>query len=243
MLEGQKASNNGSGVTGSDCGRPAVISADDNHHANAGLAQWKCFEDSGLAERRFHNDHNDHGDCHASCRQSPTDDPPPLPLRTSEDPDDAQGTSPTVVSPYGQARTARLSSAADDVPTESPVLPDDNQTSAEQVSLPDESPADIESQSPLNPARMHRDVDGISLTDRACAEVSHSSSLHVSFEDETSLQSLCRGPQTRGKATSRQTRLTDCFSRTGIGARRGKRADGQPEVRPHSKCSSTDTSS
>ena len=111
------------------------------------------------------------------------------------------------------------------------------------MSLPSESPDDIESQPPLNPARMYRNVDGIPPTDKVCAEASHSSSLHVSFEDETSLQSLCRGPQTPSKATSRQTRLTDCFSRTGIWTRREKRANGQPEVRPHSQSFTTDTSS
>ena len=64
ILEGQRAPNNGSGVTESDSGRPAVISADDNHHANADLGQWKCFQD------------NDNGNYHASFSHSPTDDPP-----------------------------------------------------------------------------------------------------------------------------------------------------------------------
>ena len=93
ILEGQRAPNNGSGVTEIDSGRLAVISADDNHHANADLAQWKCFEDNGLAERRFYNDH---GYYHVSCSKSPTNNPP---FCTSEDPDDVQGASPTVVSP------------------------------------------------------------------------------------------------------------------------------------------------
>ena len=129
-------------MTESDSGRPAVIPVHDNHHANADLAQWKCFENSGLEERRFHKGH---GEYYESCSQSPTDDPP---LCTSGDRDDAQGTSPTVASTYGQAWSARLSSAADVVPMESPDLPGDSQILAKQMSLPDESPDDIESQSP-----------------------------------------------------------------------------------------------
>ena len=107
ILEGQRAPNNSSGMTKSDSGQPTIISADDNHHANADCAQ-QCFEYSGFAERRFHNGH---GNYHTSCSQSPTNDPH---LRTSEDPDDAQGTSPTVASPHGQALSACLSSAADE---------------------------------------------------------------------------------------------------------------------------------
>ena len=75
---------------------------------------------------------------------------------------------------------------------------------------------------------MNRDWDGQSPTGRGvCAEVSHSSSLHLSFENKTVRQAACRGPQTCSKATSRQIRLTDCFSRAATGAGKEKRADGQ----------------
>ena len=61
------------------------------------------------------------------------------------------------------------------------------------LSLPGESPSDIESQSPLNPETMNRDRDRQSPTGRGvCAEVSHSSSLHLSFENETVRQAEAR---------------------------------------------------
>ena len=66
------------------------------------------------------------------------------------------------------------------------------------------------------------------------AEVSHSSSLHLSFENETVRQAVCRGPRTRSEATSRQIRVTDCFSRAAAGAGKEKRADGQSRLEPHS---------
>ena len=58
--------------------------------------------------------------------------------------------------------------------------------------------------------------------------------LHLSFENETVRQAVCRGPQTRSKATSRQIRLTDCFSRAATGAGKEKRADVQRGLEPHS---------
>ena len=180
-------------------------------------------------------DQSPSGDHHASRDQIPSGDHP---LHISEVPEGAQGAPTTVASPYGQERNANLSPAADQTPAESPDIPlRDSQTSVKQapLSLPGESPSDIESQSPMNPETMNRDRDGQSPTGRGvCAEVSHSSSLHLSFENETVRQGVGRGPQTRSKATSRQIRLTDCFSRAAAGAGKEKRADGQRGLEPHS---------
>ena len=170
-----------------------------DHHASR--------DQSPSVDHHASRDQSPSGDHHASRDQSPSGDHP---LHISEVPEGAQGAPTTAASPYGQERNANLSPAADQTPAESPDRPlRDSQTSVKQapLSLPGESPSDIESQSPLNPETMNRDRDGQSPTGRlVCAEVSHSSSLHLSFENETVRQAVGRGPQTRSKATSRQIR-------------------------------------
>ena len=218
------------GGTHNDHGDPHVFrnqSSSGDHHAP--------HDQIPSGDHHASRDQIPSGDHHASRDQIPSGDHP---LHISEVPEGAQGAPTTVASPYGQERNANLSSAADQTPAESPDRPlRDSQTSVKQapLSLPGESPSDIESQSPMNPETMNRDRDGQSPTGRGvCAEVSQSSSLHLSFENETVRQAVGRGPQTRSKATSRQIRLTDCFSRAAAGAGKEKRADGQRGLEPHS---------
>ena len=106
---------------------------------------------------------------------------------------------------------ACLSPTTDGVPTESPDQPDDSQTSAKQVLVSNEPPDDIESQPPLNQAQTRCDKHRESTTGSLHGEGSHTSSLHLSFEDETATQTPCRGPQTRITAICGQTQLTECF--------------------------------